>query len=468
MSQRKPFPAFEDIFSTIAAMRRRGIFRALVRRFTLLTSDFVSISLAWLLANSLVPPYRDYWYSGGNSHRYQLPLVLMLAIIFSIFSAWKLYQAIGSRRSYLRIAKALSLSSVLQFLVIYFHSPEDFVSQAGVLCFWGLSILFVCTGRFIICLHWKIYPWLPRSPFNERHLGTASTVDFQNLFQPGQLLENRYRIVQLLTDKGGFSRAFEVDDLQAVAGSTTKILKVLTHDHELASFWFEQEARALIRLQHPNIPNVEVDGYFTVPQAGSSKHWHCLVMEKIPGEDLLHWFEARNFEPIDQNLAINWLRQVVEILAVLHKENCFHRDIKPANIMLTPDNRLVLIDFGAVREITNTFLLKHQVGVQTSPVPIISAGYTAPEQEDSKAVPQSDFFSLGRTFVHLLTGAPPHQVRKMSSSKRFVWRAHAPQISEVLADLLDEMMAELPAERPETAEEILKRLEAVEQSYSLP
>ena len=70
--------------------------------------------------------------------------------------------------------------------------------------------------------------------------------------------------------------------------------------------------------------------------------------------------------------------------------------------MLRPNGQLVLIDFGTAREATITYLAKVGAGYQITG--IVSAGYTPPEQQNFQAVPQSDFFALGRTFVYLLTG----------------------------------------------------------------
>ncbi|MDZ8184759.1 MAG: protein kinase [Nostoc sp. ChiSLP02] len=124
-------------------------------------------------------------------------------------------------------------------------------------------------------------------------------------------------------------------------------------------------------------------------------------MEKIEGVNLEQWMEFHNYQCISEAQALNWLKQLVEILALVHAHQYFHRDIKPQNIMLRPSGQLVLIDFGAVRQVTTTIVAGN------SHTRIISQGYSPPEQQNGYSVQQSDFFALGRTFIFLLTGKEP-------------------------------------------------------------
>ncbi len=265
------------------------------------------------------------------------------------------------------------------------------------------------------------------------------------------LLQNRYRVLKLLGE-GGFGKTFEVDD-----AGTRKVLKVLRKTYPKAVYLFQREAEVLKQLRHPGIPRVEADGYFTW-LSGAGEPVHCLVMEKIDGQDLEKWLSDN--QPITQERAIDWLKQLLEILDKLHRQQYFHRDINPRNIMLDRQGQLVLIDFGAVREITNTYL----IGIvgEREGTRIGSPGYTPPEQVDGQAMPQSDFFALGRTFVYLLTGKSPLEFSKHPDTGKLIWRESAPQISPQLADLIDELMAPFPGLRPANAQVILQRLQAVE------
>ena len=272
-------------------------------------------------------------------------------------------------------------------------------------------------------------------------------------------LNDRYRVVCPLGG-GGFSQVYEVQD-----GDTHKVLKVLNLSafqqpkiRQKAIALFRREADFLSRFRHPGVPRVESDGYFVL-ELIDGLPLHCLVMEKVVGLDLQQW-RREQAQPLAQAQAIAWLRQLIEILLPLHQQQFFHRDIKPANIMLRSDGQLVLIDFGAVREITETYL-KRQRGQETGTA-IISAGYTPPEQAEGQAVPQSDFFALGRTLVDLLTGEDPMNLPKSSQTGQLIWHNRAPEVSPLLIDLIDQLMAPFPGQRPQTCEEIGDRLNQIE------
>ena len=272
----------------------------------------------------------------------------------------------------------------------------------------------------------------------------------------GAYLQNRYLVLQPL-GRGGLSQTFDIQD-----GDTVKVLKVLNLQRlesetgrQKAIALFQREAQVLSRLNHPGIPKVAPDGYFVLEGTESSApgELHCLVMEKIIGQNLEQWLAAHPDSPLDQPTAIAWLRQLLVILETIHGLGLIHRDIKPANIMLKPDGQLVLIDFGGVREVTETYL-RNVTGTG-----LISPGYTPPEQAEGKAVQQSDYFALGRTFVHLLTGQHPLDYDRDSRSGKLLWTAHAPQVTPPFAELIDYLMALMPGRRPQTVPLILKYLD---------
>jgi WD40 repeat protein len=154
-----------------------------------------------------------------------------------------------------------------------------------------------------------------------------------------------------------------------------------------------------------------------------------------------------------------WLTQLIDVLDLVHQHNYFHRDIKPENIMLRSSGQLVLVDFGAAREMTQTYIANlGDSGITT----VSSAGYTPPEQEQGQAVPQSDFYALGRTLIYLMTAKLPNNPAIYSPRTNvFAWRPLAPQISTALADLVDDLIAPAAANRPQTTAEILERLALV-------
>ncbi|MDF5723999.1 MAG: protein kinase [Rhizonema sp. PD37] len=275
------------------------------------------------------------------------------------------------------------------------------------------------------------------------------------------LLHKCYQVTRLLSNPNkpsGFGTIYEVNH-----NGLLKILKVLHNQHPKAIELFQQEAQVLQRLNHSGIPKVEKDGYF-VCTFQDNFPIHCLVMEKIEGINLEEWLEERNNEPIAESVAISWLKQLVEILHVVHQQQYFHRDIKPANIMLRADGQLALIDFGTAREVTQTFLQKI-AGQQITG--IVSVGYTPLEQSNGKAVPQSDFFALGRTFVYLLTGKHPSVFPYDSYTGELIWRDNAIPVSYTLADFVDYLMKSFPGKRPQSTQEILECLDKIENNIPL-
>ncbi|MEB3121451.1 MAG: protein kinase [Snowella sp.] len=260
------------------------------------------------------------------------------------------------------------------------------------------------------------------------------------------ILINRYRVIRLLSDKGGFANTYEVQEKE-----TLKVLKVLTQNHPHAIALFQQEAQVLNELNHPGIPKGE--GYFTYFIRNNPTPLHCLVMEKIEGVDLEEYLHQKQYKPIDQTLALEWLEQLVKILSKVHHHHFFHRDIKPSNIILKPTGQLVLIDFGAVRQVTQTIL----AGGQNTR--LFTSGYAPPEQEKGYAVQQSDFFALGRTFVFLLTGKDPNNSDIYDfQHNELKWRKLATNIDPQFADFIDLLMADKVNQRPETIDIVLKNL----------
>ncbi|MBS9391737.1 MAG: serine/threonine protein kinase [Dolichospermum sp. LBC05a] len=264
-------------------------------------------------------------------------------------------------------------------------------------------------------------------------------------------LIGRYRVLRLLSDKTGFGKIYE-----AYQQDTPKILKVLkeelTNDSKALAL-FQQEAKVLQQLNHPGIPQTE--GYFPY-QTRNNLILHCLVMEKIAGPNLEQWLKQQQNRPISEAQAIVWLKQLLEILDLVHNQQYLHRDIKPSNIMIRPDGQLVLIDFGTAREITRTYLANS--GGMTA---ISSSGYSPPEQMRGQAIPSSDFFALGRTFVFLLTGFPPEQLYNPDLDI-LQWRHHANHVSPLLLDFIDWLISTEVSKRPSNAEDISRRLAAIE------
>ncbi|AUB42373.1 Tetratricopeptide [Nostoc flagelliforme CCNUN1] len=288
------------------------------------------------------------------------------------------------------------------------------------------------------------------------------------------LINNRIRLIEplrpLTDDPQSYFEVFEVEDFGTQLNPVHKrrVMKVLKWNSSKLRDLIEKESITLRRIRHQNIPKSNIDDFFSFAPNNSPLELRCLVMDKIEGQNLDEW--SKSNERISQSLALQWLQQLVKILDVVHHTEFFHRDIKPSNIILRPDGQLVLIDFGAARRVTDTYLAKISGSGGTSTrvgnyeiTSIVSPCYTPPEQMNGKAVPQSDFYTLGRTFVNLATGISLFDLPTDEKTGNLIWRDKAPQIDKPFADFLDELMATVPGQRPQSTEVILQRLENLPQ-----
>ncbi|MHC5861405.1 protein kinase domain-containing protein [Nostoc sp.] len=285
------------------------------------------------------------------------------------------------------------------------------------------------------------------------------------------LINDRIRLIKplraLTQELFTYMEVFEVEDAgtQWNPVREQRIMKVLRWGSPKMVELIEQEALTLQLIHHPRIPKSTLDDFFTFVPNDTQLTLRCLVMDKVEGQSLEKWIEFNG--RISQSLALEWFRQLIEILHDVHRSNFFHRDIKPSNIILQPNGQLSLIDFGVARRVTDTYLAKISGSGGTNTgrggrygiTSVVTPGYTSLEQIEGRAVPQSDFFALGRTLVHLVTATPPIDLSKDPKTGNLLWRKDAPQIDKPFADFIDELMAHLPGNRPATTEVILQRLE---------
>lgn len=205
---------------------------------------------------------------------------------------------------------------------------------------------------------------------------------------------------------------------------------------------FEREARILKSLDHPGIPK-----YYDFFVENNHKY---LVMQLIHGHNLEQFVNQRG--ETDPERTIKWMIQVCDILQYLHnlEPPLVHRDIKPANLMLRNlDSRLMLLDFGAVKELGTA--LETRIGVE---------GYSAPEQYRGKPCPQSDIFGVGTTIIFLLTGNTPMQYYRYQGNKFEFDIGSIPNLPPNLSQVLTKACHSEPGDRYQTAEELSAALSA--------
>jgi eukaryotic-like serine/threonine-protein kinase len=197
-----------------------------------------------------------------------------------------------------------------------------------------------------------------------------------------------------MSEKGGMGGTYEI-----VEEWVPKVLKILKSDRPDASELFEREFRFLNEVTGKDIPSVShVEDFFRYKPNGYHQAFYCLVSERINGMNLAGYLQIINCS-IDEKTAISWLSQLTQILEKIHYQQIFHQNIKPSNIILQPNGRLALIDFGAFKEVSNNALGSNNC---------LSPGYSPPaEQKLRRTLAQADLFALGRTFVYLLTQKEP-------------------------------------------------------------
>ncbi|MEH1867459.1 MAG: serine/threonine-protein kinase [Nostoc sp.] len=276
---------------------------------------------------------------------------------------------------------------------------------------------------------------------------------------------------ELTENPFSYMEVFEVDDAgtQWNPGRKRRVMKVLKWNTPQLVDLIERESLILRLIEHPCIPKSTIDDFFTFIPNNSSLTLHCLIMDKFEGENLEQWLESNG--RISQSVALQWLRQLVEILDEVHRTEIFHRDIKPSNIILQSSGQLALIDFGVARRVTDTYLAKVSGSGGSSTgrggryeiTSVSTPRYSPLEQVNGQAVPQSDFYALGRTFVQLVTGIQLMDLPTDKKTGNLIWREQTPQIDKPFADFIDELMAPLPGQRPQTTRVILQRLEKLPQ-----
>lgn len=208
----------------------------------------------------------------------------------------------------------------------------------------------------------------------------------------GQTLGN-YTLLRE-TGRGGMSVVYEASDDRMERRVALKVLTVPAHlapiQHEEMIARLRREARAIARLSHPNVVHV-----YDVGEQGGA---HYIVMEYLDGQTLRQRLDA---EPLTPEETSRVLTQVAAALDAAHAEGVVHRDIKPSNVMLLPDGRVKLMDFGVARQADDTLVT--QIGMMVG-----SPAYMAPELVNgAQASVSSDLWSLGVLLYQMLAGHPP-------------------------------------------------------------
>jgi ABC-type branched-subunit amino acid transport system substrate-binding protein/serine/threonine protein kinase len=219
------------------------------------------------------------------------------------------------------------------------------------------------------------------------------------VFCLGYIIRDRYKVKGIL-GSGGFAVTYLIEDLE-LPDKPLFVLKEITPSpnlsHRQNEVLFQREAKALYRLgKHPQIPQLFA--------SFQEKDRFYLVQEYICGQTLEAELKEKKTFTVTE--VIELLQEILAILQVVHQEEYIHRDIKPTNLIRRQeDNKIVLIDFGAVKEISKT---EYTVsGEYKTTFPIGTRPYMPAEQYAGNPRYNSDIYALGITAIRLITGLKP-------------------------------------------------------------
>jgi hypothetical protein len=240
----------------------------------------------------------------------------------------------------------------------------------------------------------------------------------------GRTLNDAYRLAELV-GHGGFADVYLGRDRRTNAVVAVKILHAhLTRDPDVVRR-FRAEASAAQPLDDPRVARVL--------DSGRDGETHYIAMEYVAGHTLAQIIRERGALPVGEATRI--ARDVLLALAAAHRAGIVHRDVKPRNVMVTPDGRAKVLDFGIAR-----LLAEHTSG--HGGVALGTAPYVSPEQARGERVDhRSDLYSLAVLLFEMLAGRPPFSAEHPWQVLRLHTESEPPSLSEMRADLPSGLVA---------------------------
>ena len=260
----------------------------------------------------------------------------------------------------------------------------------------------------------------------------------------GQIIKERYEIVEILGE-GGMAFVYKAKDKQLQRNVAIKTLKPNYVNQEKFVDRFRREAQTAANLNHPNIVQIFDWGIEDEPY---------FVMEYIEGNTLTSIITGNKTVGLNDILYIG--SQVANGLKEAHKHGLVHRDIKPGNIMITPDGKVKVTDFGIVS------LQNEESDITKTGAVLGTASYISPEQAQGKPVSfESDLYSLGTVLYELIAGNPPFTgdspiatATKHLTDKPEKLSNYRKDIPKALENAILKLLEKRPSDRFKSAEDL--------------
>ena len=263
-----------------------------------------------------------------------------------------------------------------------------------------------------------------------------------------KVLASRYLLVKQL-GQGGFGKTYLAKDLM-LPGYPQCVVKKLhpvfndSQRLDIARRLFETEAQALQKLgDRERIP--QLLAYFEENQQ------LYLVMQYVEGNSLID--ELIPGQPWPEVKVIKLLKNCLNILDYIHSQGVIHRDIKPANLICRQkDNKLILVDFGAVKEV----MLTQSPTLLSPTVAVGTTGYMPEEQARGKPVFNSDIYALGIISIQALTGCDPLELERDRTGE-LIWQPQT-KVSPKLAKIIAKMTRQDSKQRYVSAKKVIEAI----------